>query len=100
MRQSLGRDLIGGAANVTVNLVPAGSMFGERLNQLDMRFAKLLKAGRTRTSLNLDLYNVFNVSTVLTENATYSKCVADRLACADVDSDRRGSPRSACRVDF
>jgi Carboxypeptidase regulatory-like domain len=72
VRESLGRDLIGGAANVTVNLVPAGSLFGERLNQLDMRFAKLLKAGRTRTSLNLDLYNVFNVSTVLTENATYS----------------------------
>jgi hypothetical protein len=72
VRQTLGRDLIGGAANVTVNLVPAGSMFGERLNQLDMRFAKLLKAGRTRTSLNLDLYNTFNVSTVLTENATYS----------------------------
>jgi Carboxypeptidase regulatory-like domain len=72
VRGSLGRDLIGGAANVTVNLVPAGSMFGDRLNQLDMRFGKILRSGRLRTSLNLDLYNVFNVSTVLTENPTYS----------------------------
>ena len=47
-------------------------MYGERLNQLAMRFTKILRAGRTRTSLNLDLYNTFNVSTVLTENATYS----------------------------
>lgn len=72
VRPSLGRDLVGGAANVTVNLVPPGSMFGDRLNQLDMRFAKLLKAGRTRTSVNLDVYNLFNVSTVLAENSTYS----------------------------
>jgi len=72
VKTSLGRDLIGGAANVTVNLVPPGSMFGDRLNQLDLRFAKLLRYGRTRTSLNLDLYNVFNVSTVLAENSTYS----------------------------
>jgi hypothetical protein len=72
IKPSLGRDLVGGAANVTVNLVPPGSMFGDRLNQLDLRFAKLLRYGRTRTSLNLDLYNVFNVSTVLAENSTYS----------------------------
>jgi hypothetical protein len=72
VRPSLGRDLIGGAANVTVNLVPPGAMFGDRLNQLDMRFAKLLRIAKTRTSLNLDLYNVFNVSTVLAENSTYS----------------------------
>jgi hypothetical protein len=72
IKPSLGRDLIGGAANATINLVPPGSMFGDRLNQLDLRFAKLLRYGRTRTSLNLDVYNVFNVSTVLAENSTYS----------------------------
>jgi hypothetical protein len=72
VRQSLGRDLIGGAANVTVNLVQPGVLYGERLNQLDMRFAKLLKTGATRTSINLDLYNLFNVDTVLTENSAYA----------------------------
>jgi hypothetical protein len=72
VKTSLGRDLVGGAANVTVNLVPPGSAFGDRLNQLDLRCAKLLRYGRTRTSVNLDLYNAFNVSTALAENSTYS----------------------------
>jgi hypothetical protein len=60
------------ATNKTINLVEPGTLYGDRLNQLDIRFGKLLRAGPTRTSLNLDLYNAFNVSTVLAENATYS----------------------------
>jgi len=54
-----------------VNIVEPGTMYGERLNQLDVRFAKILVLGGGRTSLNLDLYNAFNVSTVLTQNNTY-----------------------------
>jgi hypothetical protein len=68
---SLGRDLSGGATNATVGLFTPGTEFGDRLNQLDMRFAKILRLGTTRTSLNLDLYNALNVSTVLRENPTY-----------------------------
>ena len=60
------------AANLTLNLVDPGTMYGERLNQLDFRVAKLFRFGRTRTSVNFDLYNAFNASTVLAENATYS----------------------------
>jgi hypothetical protein len=60
------------AANLTLNLVEPGIMYGERLNQLDFRVAKLLRAGRTRTSVNFDLYNAFNASTVLAENANYA----------------------------
>ena len=76
VRPSLGRDLTGGAANVTVNLVPPGALFGERLNQLDIRFAKVLKLTGTRAAINLDLYNLFNVSTVLTENPSYANATA------------------------
>ena len=47
-------------------------MYGERLNQLDMRFAKILKFGGLRTSVNLDLYNMFNSNTVLAELPTYT----------------------------
>ena len=36
-------------------LVPAGTLYGERLNQLDLRFVKLLRYGRTRTGVNLGL---------------------------------------------
>ena len=69
---SLGRSLSGGAANASVNLLQPGTMFGERIEQLDLRFGKILKFGRTRTSLSLDIYNVLNTDTVLQENSAYT----------------------------
>ena len=69
---SLGRSLSGGAANVTVNLVTPGAMYGERMNQLDLRFGKILKFSRTRSVLSLDLYNALNANTVLTESNAFA----------------------------
>ena len=68
---SLGRSLSGNAANVTVNLVAPGSMYGDRVNQLDIRVGKILKYGRSRTLIALDVYNAVNSSAVLTYNNTY-----------------------------
>jgi hypothetical protein len=72
VQPSLGRPLSGGAANATVNLVQPGSIFGERTNQLDFRVAKALRAGRTRTSVNLDLFNALNSSAVQTLNNNFA----------------------------
>jgi hypothetical protein len=69
---SLGRPLSGSAANVSVNLVEPGSMYGERLNQLDLRFGKQLKFGRTKSVVSLDLYNALNSDTVLTLNNNFA----------------------------
>ena len=68
---SLGRALAGGAANVTVNLVEPGTMYGERLNQLDLRFARILRLQEQRVSLNVDLYNAFNGNAVLQQSQAF-----------------------------
>jgi carboxypeptidase family protein len=80
---SLGRPLSGGASNVQVNLLksnalaeaPAtasgGLLYGDRVNQIDLRIGKILRFGQRRVNANLDLYNVLNSSAVLIENTAY-----------------------------
>jgi hypothetical protein len=69
---SLGRNLAGGARNVSVNLVEPGTMYGERRNQLDLRVAKVFRIAGTRTSAGVDIYNVFNASPVLTQSNAFA----------------------------
>jgi hypothetical protein len=69
--QSLGRLPSGNVTSVTINLVEPGSMYGDRLNQLDFRAAKILRFGRSRTTVGVDLYNVLNSSAILTYNNVF-----------------------------
>jgi hypothetical protein len=69
--QALGRPAAGNPANVTINLLAPGAMYGDRLNELDFRVAKILKFGRTRTMVGVDLYNALNSSAVLTYNNAF-----------------------------
>jgi hypothetical protein len=68
---SLGRDLSGNAANATVNLIPPGTMYGNRINQVDLRVAKELRYAKTRILLAVDVYNTLNSSAVLAYNNAY-----------------------------
>jgi Carboxypeptidase regulatory-like domain len=72
IQPSLGRVLSGGFVNATVNIVAPGTFYGERLNQLDFRFVKMLRFGRTRTGINLDLYNALNDNAIRTVNNNYA----------------------------
>ena len=47
-------------------------MYGDRVNQIDMRFGKNFTAGPTRIRASVDLYNAFNSNAILTLNTTYS----------------------------
>jgi hypothetical protein len=81
--QSLGRPLSGNAPNAQVNLLrsnalaptpttaSAGALYGDRVNQVDLRVGKIFRFGQRRTAVNLDVYNVLNSSAVLTESSAY-----------------------------
>ncbi len=60
---SLGRPLAGGVPVTVLGLVKPGDKYGERLNQVDLRFGKLLRFRGTRTLVALDLFNAFNTNT-------------------------------------
>jgi hypothetical protein len=76
VQPSLGRPLSGGAANVTVNLVEPGTMYGARQNNLDLRVSKILTFGRTRSTVGLDILNVFNSATILSQSSAYATWLA------------------------
>jgi hypothetical protein len=57
---------------VPVNLIEPGTLYGDRVNQIDLRFAKILRFGRTRTNVGVDIYNIGNVNPVLTYNQAYN----------------------------
>jgi hypothetical protein len=69
--ESLGRNLSGNAANATVNLIAPGSMYGDRLNQLDIRVARMFGRERAQLQLAVDVYNTLNSSAVLSYNSTF-----------------------------
>ena len=68
----LGRPLAGNAANMTINLVEPGQVWGDRVNALDLRFAKILRFGRTRYTVGLDIFNAMNADTILTYNQSFN----------------------------
>jgi len=55
-------------ATQTANLTVPGQLYGPRVNSVDMRFGKLLRFGRTRTNIGIDLYNLFNSNVGTTFN--------------------------------
>jgi len=72
IQPSLGRPLSGGAQNVTINLLEPGDIYGDRINQLDVRVGKIFRFGGRRAQVNLDIYNFLNANPVMQENAAYA----------------------------
>src|SRR4029079_2421383 len=73
IRPTLGRNLATGAAGTAaVQLIQPGTMYDERLYQLDLRVSKIFRrGGHRRLQANLDIYNAGNASSILAINTTY-----------------------------
>ena len=80
----LGRLPTGGTANQTtpVNLISPGTLYGPRFNQIDARLGKILRVGRTRSMVSLDIFNVLNSDTVSNASATYTTWLAPTAVVA------------------
>ena len=69
---ALGRPAAVVGTTVPINLVAPGQVWGDRVNAVDLRFAKILRFGRTRNTIGLDFYNITNAGTILTYNQTFN----------------------------
>jgi len=87
-----------GSQTITVNLIEPGTLYGDRVNQIDMRFAKILRFGRSRTTVGLDVYNIVNSNAVLTYNQTFSPTTTTWLRPTSVLQSR--FVKISAQVDF
>jgi hypothetical protein len=77
--QSLGRNLSAcpaptGAcnANVTVNLIQPGTLYADRISNIDMRIAKIFRFYGTRAQFGVDIYNLLNTDVATQYNQAFS----------------------------
>ena len=73
--QTLGRPLAGSVPNVTVNLIAPGAVYGDRVNEIDLRIAKVLRFGHTRTNVG-STSTTFSIRTRCSPTATRSSRTA------------------------
>jgi hypothetical protein len=73
---TLGRALSGGTPNVTLQLVEPQSKFLDYRNELDLRFGKVLRMGRSRAVVSVDLYNALNSNATINVNQSFASYLA------------------------
>jgi hypothetical protein len=70
VKPSLGRNL-SESSNVTVNLIQPGTLYADRRTNLDFRVSKILRFGRRRAQVGVDIYNLTNTDVVTTFNQRF-----------------------------
>ena len=92
-----------GLAQQAVNLLAPGAVYGDRINVMDLRVAKVLRFGGKRLNVGLDLYNLFNANPPTAYETVFDVATVGRpLAAADGGARaraRRGSTYSSTSRD-
>ena len=68
--QGLGRNTFL-ANQTTINVMQPGTVYGDRLNQIDFRATKIFKVGKGRLEADFDVYNLSNSDAILTQINTF-----------------------------
>lgn len=77
---ALGRNLAAGLnATKSIQLIQPGTVFAERLNQLDLRLSKRIRIGRYTLRGDMNVYNVFNDDFVPALNTNFSTTAANQF---------------------
>ncbi len=69
---ALGRPATVAGTTVPIDLVAPGEVWGDRVNEVNVRVAKIVRFGRTRTHVGIDVFNLLNSDAVLTYNQTFT----------------------------
>jgi hypothetical protein len=72
---NLGRLLTGTTSptsNTTLQIINPDAVYLDRDNQIDFRVGKVFRWKGARSTINLDLYNLLNTSSILTANQAYA----------------------------
>jgi hypothetical protein len=93
-----GRPLAAGLATQDVNLPLPGAVYGDRINAVDVRFAKVLRFGKTKANVGLDVYNLFNSNTPTRTSRCTTRRRTGRNGCNPRPCCCRGSCGSMCRL--
>lgn len=70
----------GRTQSVTVNLIPPGSKYLDRWNELNLSFRKVFKIGKYRVDGAMDVFNALNTNVVLSENQSFGSSLGQPLA--------------------
>jgi hypothetical protein len=69
---ALGRPAAVVGNTVPISLVAPGEVWGDRVNAIDLRFAKILRFGSVRYNIGVDIINVTNSDATLTYNQSFN----------------------------
>jgi hypothetical protein len=69
---ALGRPAAVAGTTVPIDLIAPGEVWGDRVNEIDLRVGKNLRFGRWRINAGVDIFNLINSNAVLTYNQTFA----------------------------